>query len=130
MDIHSSEEEAPKFRFYSRLAWIGLLIGVICLGGVVLSSQPGAGGPIIILVFLVLLFIILLSLANFVVQVMLKILKRKNFTPLRLFYTSVILALGGIFLVGLQTLQQLQAVDIVLVIAFEILLNFYLLRRF
>jgi uncharacterized membrane protein len=54
----------------------------------------------------------------------------KKFSWLRVLYTGVALAAGIVFLIGLKTLRQLQAIDVALVLVFEFLLNFYLLRRF
>lgn len=91
--------------------------------------QPGKGGPVIILGFLALMFLLFIAMAALFLSVISTVFKL-HFSSLRVFYTAVIAAVGGIFLIGLQTLRQLQIVDIVLVVLFELILNFYLLRRF
>lgn len=91
--------------------------------------SPG-GGPFIILIFLAFLFVFFVSLTYILLQNTTRLLKRTNFSTIRILYTSVVIATGGVFLVGLQTLRQLQPVDVILTVLFEIVLNFYLLRRF
>lgn len=109
-----------------------LLISLVSLGGVVgyaATQQPGEGGPIVVLGFLLLCFVALVSSLVSLLQALLK-LTRWRFSAARLFYTALVWGLGGIFLLGLQTLRQLQLIDIFLVVVFEILINFYLIRRF
>lgn len=102
---------------------------ILAMAWLITTSTPGEGGPMVILLFLLLTFF----LALFVSMVALRISERLTalrFSWLRILYTSVAVAAGIVFLVGLRTLRQLQVVDVVLVVTFELLLNFYLLRRF
>jgi hypothetical protein len=97
---------------------------------IILSKNPGEGGPVLILAFLLVLFIWLFSLISVVYRLVIRILSLKKPSAVRELYTGVSLSAGLVFLVGLQTLSQLQLADVVLVGVFELLLNFYLLRRF
>ena len=109
-----------------------IIIVAACLLAIlwlVLTKSPGEGGPTVILLFLLLTFVLILSSS----MAVLRFLSAKTslrFSWIRVLYTSVAIAAGIVFLVGLRTLRQLQVVDVVLVMTFELLLNFYLLRRF
>lgn len=107
-----------------------LLFTSILLIGILVSQDPSGGGPMLILVFLSVLFIWLLSVVWIFIHFLSTKVGGDKLSSVRRLYTSVAIATGLIFLVGLQTLRQLQVADIVLVLVFELLLNFYLLRRF
>ena len=99
-------------------------------GILLLTKNPGTGGPVVILTLLTLLFmIIFLSSLAALYAIRLK-MGAGIFSPLRMLYTSVAISVGAIYLIGLQTLGQVSLIDVVLVIIFELLLNFYLIRRF
>jgi hypothetical protein len=102
---------------------------VVMMAVLVATKNPGDGGPMIILLFLFLTFLLIMTISMTVIRVIEGFTGQK-FSWLRVLYTSVAIAVGFVFLVGLRTLRQLQVVDVVLVITFELLLNFYLLRRF
>ncbi|MBP9738202.1 hypothetical protein KBD20_00775 [Candidatus Saccharibacteria bacterium] len=93
------------------------------------TSRPTEGGPIIVLGMLALVFLLfvqVLSLGLGVVAPMFGF----SLSPSRVFLLSVILSVGGVFLVGLQTLNQLSVTDVILVILLEVMANFYIARRF
>lgn len=113
-----------------RLVTAGMLLIAASLGVLITTKDPGQGGPLVVLLFLLLVFLLLLLGSVAVLTVVARKTKAGNLSWLRLLYTSVAIAAGAVFLVGLQTLRQLQVIDIVLVVVFEVLLNFYLLRRF
>ena len=121
--------ETSKAKFM-RIPAYGLLISTLVLLFVVTTKDPGSGGPVMILFFLFWVFLACLSLWALLLQFVTNLLKLRNFSWARLLYTSVALAAGSVFLVGLQTLRQLQLIDLVLLGIFELVLNFYLLRRF
>lgn len=131
MDEHSASVEAqtPLSTQGKIPVFFGALSTVV-LALILTLKNPTAGGPLLILVFLLVLFIWFLSLMWIGLQILADKVLKKRLSTLRHLYTSVALATGLIFLVGLQTLHQLRLADGVLVIIFEILLNFYLLRRF
>lgn len=121
--------EAMGQTLYTKLSIIG---GVVSLLGVifVLTTRGPGGGPMVILLLLSLLFAFLLSIVSIFIQIGGRLLGIKEFSGPRLLYTAVLIAAGIVFLVGLQTLRQLQLIDVVLMTVFELVLNFYLLRRF
>ncbi|MFO0970905.1 MAG: hypothetical protein U0520_00955 [Candidatus Saccharimonadales bacterium] len=122
-----SGQSLPSYRKTPFVVGFLSILGIVA---VLTTTNPGEGGPMAILLFLALLFTLFVASSHIVIEFAAKILKLKAFSNLRLLYTSVVIALGCVFLVGLQTLRQLQLVDIALTVVLEIVLNFYLLRRF
>jgi len=120
-------EEKPRQGY--RLLLLGLGCTVLGLATVVLTKDPGEGGPLVVLLFLLLLFLLALLTSVLILRVVERKFS-KRFSRIRVLYTGVALAAGVVFLIGLKTLGQLQAIDIALVFVFEFLLNFYLIRRF
>ncbi len=112
-----------------RLSIIYLLFGLLGLLFITLTKSPN-GGPVTILSFLLLAFVFSMSLATLVIQAASAVLFKRPVAVYKLLYSAFLIGLGIVFLTGLQTLRQLQPVDIILVLLFEILLNFYFLRRF
>ncbi len=103
---------------------VGSIMGLLII---ITTKSPGQGGPIVVMLFLLFIFMCTLS---FTVSMLRFIGRKLGMSGVRILYTSVAIAAGAVFLVGLQTLRQLQVVDLVLILVFELLLNFYLLRRF
>lgn len=119
----------PKFRYKWRISALVIALSVVGLSQLMIFSTPQRG-PVVIIAFLALLFVIFCCLASLLIQLTLRLLGKLNISSIKLFYSAVILAIGGVFLVGLQTLRQLQSIDVVLVVLLEIFLLFYVLRRF
>ena len=94
------------------------------------SRDPFESGPTIVLVFLCLLFVLIFNL-TYRLNKCVRTSERFKISPSRVasYYSSILVATGVIFLVGLQTIGQLQVTDILLVVCFETLANFYILRR-
>ena len=118
-------------RTYASLCLRGLMISGL-LGTIMLTStNPVIGGPKVILVFLSIVFIFLFCLYCLLIQIIIRIAGYgTRALDTRLIYCSIILAIGSIFLIGLQTLGQLGLADIVLVSTFVAILMFYIIRRF
>ncbi len=119
----------PRSAATTRLFIAGILIVIGALSLIVFTKDPGQGGPLVVLSFLLLVFLLVLLLSITMLRLLEKNLSKK-FSWLRVLYTGVAIAAGVVFLIGLKTLRQLQAIDVALVVVFEFLLNFYLLRRF
>lgn len=113
-----------------RIPTVGVLASLVGVIILVTTQTPGSGGPMLVLLFLLLAFVGILSVTSLIIQGATRFFGISSFTWVRLLYTSVAIASGVVFLIGLQTLRQLQVVDVALALVFEILLNFYLLRRF
>ena len=126
-DSEINQVERVKFSKIHLLLLASSTLGLLYL---LLSHNAASGGPVLILVFLFFLFVFVFSLANIASNLVVKLVGLKKPSVLRELYTGVSIAAGFVFLVGLMTLNQLQLADVVLVIAFELLLNFYLFRRF
>ncbi len=96
----------------------------------VVSKDPFESGPTIVLAFLCLLFILIFNLI-YSLNRRARTSERFKLSPSRIasYYSSILVATGAIFLVGLQTIGQLQVTDMILVVCFEVLANFYVLRR-
>lgn len=122
-----AEQSLPGYR---KTPFVVAFLSLFGIAVVLTNTNPGEGGPMTILLFLALLFTLLVACSHVVMESAAKILKLKEFSNIRLLYTSIVIALGCVFLVGLQTLRQLQPVDVALTAVLEIVLNFYLLRRF
>jgi hypothetical protein len=105
-------------------------ISLVFLIFLVTTSQPGEGGPTAVLVLLLLLFCFTAGLVANAIIFLWGSKESRSFSSMRLLYTSVSVAVGVTLLIGLQTLGQLRVIDVVLVLVFEFLLVFYLLRRF
>lgn len=130
METEVEETSKPKLSGYSK---VGILMTSLSLAGLiytVASQQPGIGGPITILFFLALVFLGATGITLMVLELSFRLFKLRRFSTIRLFYTSILVALAAVFIIGLQTLGQLQWMDVILIVIFELLLNFYLLRRF
>jgi hypothetical protein len=128
-EVNHDIEDIPKSPLKVTVPAAFLAVIIASTMFIVLTKDPGSGGPLIILSFLLLIFLALLTST----VIAIRIIERKSaqkFSWLRILYTGVAIAAGGVFLIGLKTLRQLQAIDIALVVVFELLLNFYLLRRF
>lgn len=130
MELEESNENPSVSRPKQKVSLIGFFVAFIVLVLFVTQTSPGGGGPITILFFLTAIFILSFSgAALLITEVSIRLLKKEH-QSIHLFYSSILIATGIVFLVGLQTLGQLQPVDVILVVIFEVLLNFYILRRF
>lgn len=129
--IDQSDEAQPR----KPALPVAPVLGVVVSSGVLLwllvASDPGEGGPRLVLVFLTAVFVLLLSCFSLLIQTLGQLLKPGSQRSwYRTLYSATVLSFGAVFLIGLQTLGQLRLIDVVLVILFEIVLNFYILRRF
>ncbi len=106
-----------------------LLLTVVAIATLLVTSRPTNGGPVVVLSMLSLVFLLfvqVLSLGLGVVAPVFGVLLSSS----RVFLLSVLLSVGGVFLVGLQTLNQLSVTDVILVVFLEVIANFYIARRF
>lgn len=108
-----------------------ILLGTTILAVILLvfSTNPTAGGPRIVLLFLVLMFCLALQVVTVIIRLVFGLLGR-SISSSRTMATSVLTAFSVVFLIGLATLNQVSVVDFVLVGLLESLLLFYVNRRF
>lgn len=116
--------------FKAKYPMIGLLLSFTALTALILMTSPVDGGPVIIVAFLTLAF---LSLYTGVLTV-LSLLPRRLFGGLLLttvskHYIGLVVSAGGAYVLGLLTIGQLQLLDVLLVMLFEAITVFYILRR-
>lgn len=129
-EIEGELVEKPLLTKRGKVALVALVATLIGVAWIVINKNPSTDGPTVILTFLGLCFLFFMSCITLTLTILERNFKRFKYSALRIFYTSILWALGCVFLLGLQTLRQLQLFDVVLVIVFELLINFYLLRRF
>jgi len=120
------------------IKWSFLLAAWVVLLGVILfimnSSNPNNIGPDGILLFFALLYFAALVTVVILMRVAIKVTRfggGSGWSPTRSkrIYLSSILALAPVMLVALNTLGQLEILDVVLVGVFEIIALFYIQRR-
>jgi hypothetical protein len=129
-DIDQQLDRAPIIK-YKTVPIRGIVVCGLILAIMLLTKNPGTGGPQLIIAFLFMTFLLLTCVFSLFLQVVWSILKVSNpHSWIRLLYSSVVLAFGSVFLIGLQTLGQLRIIDVILVVLFELVLIFYTLRRF
>ncbi len=130
MQDEKTEEKAEiRFRYLLKIPLWLLILSTIFMLIIIIVANPNTG-PIAVVLFLLTTLVLFASVAAFALQASLSVLGSQNFTSVKLFYASVLLAVGLTFLIGLRTLNQLQLIDIVLVFTLEIIALFYLNRRF
>jgi hypothetical protein len=107
-----------------------LLLSLGATVAMLVFSDPFKGGPMTIIVFLAILFLCIFSLSMLILRYATKFLPG-GVTPTRSsrYYSSISISTGAVFLLGLQTIGQLELIDILLVVCFELLINFYIFRR-
>lgn len=125
---HESSDKKPAV--FSPLIIVALGVAFVLLLLVVMTQNPGSGGPLVILLFLSLVFLLLFLMVTLLIRLLNRLVSGTAFSPTRTLYTSIAVATGLVYMIGLRTLGQLQVIDVVLVVVFELVLNFYLLRRF
>ncbi len=106
-------------------------VTLLLIAGLVLYTDPFEGGPLVVISFLVLLFALFFQLTMFITHLVARngVVGRYRLTRLTRYYSSLLIASGGVYLVGLLTIAQLQLIDLILVISFELIANFYVYRR-
>ena len=126
------DENTEAITISSRHKLPALTAGIsgLVLMMIAITKDPSSGGPLLILLFLATAFVWVLSLSCVLLQFIFNFFLKRNISLVRHLYTSVALSAGFVFLIGLRTLGQLQLADVILMVVFQALLNFYLLRRF
>lgn len=107
-----------------------IIVGIVALLLLSVSTNPFEAGPIIVLAFLSLVFLVVFSLTRYSVGALSNSEKLGlQFSSPAIYYSSILISTGAVFLIGTKTIGQLQLVDLLLVACFELLANFYVLRR-
>lgn len=122
------EVDGNKNTKLSLRPFLFLLILFVCMA-IILSTTSPNGGPVYILIFWLMLFLLLLSFVYATLFIIKRSLYKKISTRSHL-YLSINFSLGLIMVLGLKSLGQLDLIDLILVASFEFISNFYILRRF
>ena len=132
MNIDKDEEALSRARpKYLMAPTLGLICSSFFLIWLTITTNPSVGGPKLIIFFLSVVFLFTLCLFSITIQLILQFIGKNNgHSWHRLLYSSIIFAFGIVFLLGLQSLNQLRLIDVILVFLFEVVVNFYVLRRF
>ena len=106
-----------------------LFCTVLALFLIAVSTNPTTGGPKTVLLLLTLFFALIIQVSYQFIHFVELLIGRQ--IKKRLTITiSVLFAFGAVFLLGLQTLNQLSLMDIALVVTLISLISFYISRRF
>ena len=127
----SIEEVAPPDSKPSinRLHLLTLGVTPLLIMAVTLTTRPSSGGPVVVLLLLALMFVLLLNITYLCIKFVGAAFRLK-YTVYHSLLISVCVVVGLILMLGLQTLGQLDVVDVLLIVFLEILLLFYITRRF
>ncbi len=126
----SDDTEQRKLRLAMPPIW-GAILSSAGLLWLLVTTDPGEGGPRLVLLFLAAVFVLLLSCFSLLIQIVGHLVRSGTKQSwYRILYSATVLSFGVVFLLGLQTLGQLRLIDVILVALFEVVLNFYILRRF
>jgi nitrogen fixation/metabolism regulation signal transduction histidine kinase len=119
-------------------------IGIVSLVASLLMLQlttPQMVGPLGVLAFFVLVYIFFACVMYLVLGAVIVTLKRtarkgkwtarlESISGMKLYYYSSFIALAPVIMLGMRSVGLLRPVDILLVVAFELLGCFYISRRF
>lgn len=113
----------------SRVQVVALGLTPLIITALILTTKPSSGGPVVVLLVLALMFLLLLNITYLCIK-FLGASFRLRFTVYHSLLIAVCIVVGLILMIGLQTLGQLGVVDVLLIVFLEILLLFYITRRF
>lgn len=107
---------------------LSLLVLVAILAAIFMFTSPTSGGPALVLGVQLLLFLLVSIVMYGFIWVLITIFGVK-LSKTRSLVVIVSFSVGVLLLIGLQTLNQLNVIDVVLVVLLEVVLNFYVFRR-
>jgi hypothetical protein len=112
---------------WSLLLGAGAILGAAL---VVLMNffNPSDVGPNGLLLFFILLYVLCFVVVILLLKVY-RLVFRQKIHSIKLLYLASIIAFAPVMLLALNTLNQLEALDIALVVVFETLALFYVIRR-
>jgi uncharacterized membrane protein len=115
------------------VVYIAPLVTFLALSTVLNMTNPLQSGPVIILVVFVLLYLFVVSAICAALQLLAAVIRMlrpaSRFSLRRSYYVVSILGLAPVLLVALNTLGQLDALEIVLILLLVGLGCFYVVRR-
>jgi hypothetical protein len=106
-------------------AGLSLVIGIILMLNLFNPTDVGPNG---LLVFFALVYGLCLVLAVTALKLW-RLAFRRKFNSIKMLYIASVIAFAPVMLLALNTLNQLEPIDIILVVLFEFLVLFYIIRR-
>lgn len=109
------------------------LAALLALGFVLNATNPLQSGPLVILAVFVLIYIFIVSVLSAVLHLVVTVFRTirpgSRFSMRRGYYVASILALAPVLFVALNTLGQLDILEIILILVLVGLGCFYVIRR-
>ena len=127
--------DTSKTRSHVRTALIYLapIAALLALTTLLNTTNPVQGGPLSILAVFVLLYLLIFSVTaaavHFIGAVMRMVRPTKSFSLRRAYYVLSVVSLAPVLLVALNTLGQLEILEIMLILVLVGLGCFYVVRR-
>jgi hypothetical protein len=123
-----------SLRHLELLAIYGLpVVWAFCLMTLFNATSPLQNGPFSVLIAFVLMYLLISSALYMLLVSIMGVLKRLSLTgPINkrlTYYLTSVIALGPVFLLALNTLNQIELKDIALVVVLISLGCFYVIRR-
>src|SRR5688572_24237554 len=113
--------------------YLAPILSMLLLGVVLNVTNPLQAGPPVILLVFVLIYLLVLSVmvaVSHAVGAIIKMLRpQKPFSLRRWYYVLSVASLGPVFFVALNTLGQLEIIEVLLITVLIALGCFYVLRR-
>jgi|SRR6185503_21376239 len=113
--------------------YVAPFAALILLGAVLNMTNPLESGPMVILVVFMLLYVLILSALSAALHLVGAVVRMvrpgRPFSLRRGYYMLTIIALAPVLLVALNTLGQLDALEIILILILVGLGCFYVVRR-
>jgi len=123
----SSEKIVRKAKSWPLLVGSAVVLAVLLVGMLNFMS-PMTVGPNGILLFFLLAYLFSVVAALVLLKTW-RLVFRKKFSAVKAMYLATTIAFAPVMLMALNTLNQLQVIDVVLVMVFECLALFYIFRR-
>lgn len=115
------------------IIYLAPFVALLALGAVLNMTNPIDSGPVSILVVFVMLYLLILSVLAAVLHLVGAIIRmvrpQQGFSLRRGYYVLSIVSLAPVLLVALNTLGQLELLEIVLILILVGLGCFYVVRR-
>ena len=122
-----SESLLNRLKSWSLLSMVTLVLGAVLIG-MLNVVNPLEIGPNGILLFFLAFYLFITSAVVMGFKAFRALFKRSP-SSLKVMYLSAIIAFAPVMLLALNTLNQLEIIDLVLVVVFEGLALFYIFRR-
>lgn len=114
---------------FNRLPTLFSLIAVIVILAMINLTTPSDVGPLGVLVFFVMVYIVIYGIADLIVSIFFRAAEKKHGVGKRHYYAAII-AFGPVMLLLVQSFGSLSIATIAMVVAFVFLGCFVVKKRF